>query len=85
MTRTRLAIAGLSLVVVLAVVLLFRAGAAQPTAAARGGEPYRVEMVTADPYKVQTALNSMAREGWFFVSAVRRNDGKVLLVFRHTQ
>ena len=44
-------------------------------------EPYRVEIVQNDQYKVQVGLNSLAGEGWTFVTAIDRNDGKVLLVF----
>ena len=45
-------------------------------------EPYRVELVNNDPYKVQTALNNLSKQGWYFVSSVSRQDKKVLLVFR---
>ena len=45
-------------------------------------EPYRVELVMTDQYKVARALNQMADQGWYFISSVPRNDGKVLLVFR---
>jgi len=47
--------------------------------------PYRVELVHNDPYKVAAALNDMAKDGWYFVSAISRNDAKVLLVFRSSQ
>jgi len=46
------------------------------------GEPYRVEIVHNDPYKVQDALNSLTRQGWNYVSSISRSDAKVLLVFR---
>jgi hypothetical protein len=49
------------------------------------GEPYRVELVQADQYKVQKALNLMAGEGWYFLSSVPRQDGKTLLIFRKGQ
>ena len=45
-------------------------------------DTYRVEMVNNDPYKVQTGLNLMAKEGWYYVSSINRTDGKVLLIFR---
>jgi hypothetical protein len=48
-------------------------------------EAYRVELVMSDQYKVQKALNQMAGEGWYFISSVARQDGKVLLVFRKSQ
>jgi hypothetical protein len=50
--------------------------------AADESEPYRVEMVHNDPYKVQMGLNSMAKQGWYYVSGITRSDGKILLVFR---
>jgi hypothetical protein len=49
------------------------------------GEPYRVELVLSDQYRVQKALNQMAKQGWFFVSSVPRQDGKVLILFRKAQ
>jgi len=49
------------------------------------GEPYRVELVMADQYKVQKALNQMGKQGWYFVSSVPRQDGKVLMIFRKAQ
>ena len=48
-------------------------------------EAYRVELVMSDQYKVQKALNQMAGEGWYFISSVARQDGKVLLMFRKAQ
>ena len=48
-------------------------------------EAYRVELVMSDQYKVQRALNQMAGKGWYYISAVQRQDGKVLLVFRKAQ
>jgi hypothetical protein len=45
-------------------------------------EAYRVELVMSDQYKVQKALNQMAGEGWYYISSIPRQDGKVLLVFR---
>jgi malonyl CoA-acyl carrier protein transacylase len=85
MTRNRVvAAAGLVVAALLAIAATSRFGAAQP-APQTLSEPYRVEMVNADPYKVQRALNSLAGQGWYFVSSVNRNDGKVLLIFRHAQ
>jgi hypothetical protein len=49
------------------------------------GEPYRVELVQTDQYKVQKALNLMAGQGWYFLSSVARQDGKTLLIFRKGQ
>lgn len=48
-------------------------------------EPYRVELVQTDQYKVQKALNLMAGQGWYFVSSAPRQDGKTLLIFRKGQ
>ena len=48
-------------------------------------EAYRVELVMSDQYKVQRALNQMAAKGWYYISSVPRQDGKVLLVFRKAQ
>jgi hypothetical protein len=48
-------------------------------------EPYRVELVQTDQYKVQKALNLMAGQGWYFLSSVPRQDGKTLLIFRKGQ
>lgn len=48
-------------------------------------EAYRVELVMSDQYKVQRALNQMAAKGWYYISTVPRQDGKVLLVFRKAQ
>lgn len=48
-------------------------------------EAYRVELVMSDQYKVQRALNQMAAKGWYYISSVPRQDGKVLLVFRRAQ
>jgi hypothetical protein len=48
-------------------------------------EVYRVELVLSDQYKVQRALNQMAGKGWYYISSVPRQDGKVLLVFRKSQ
>jgi hypothetical protein len=48
-------------------------------------EAYRVELVLADQYKVQRALNQMAAKGWYYISTVPRQDGKALLVFRKAQ
>ncbi len=48
-------------------------------------DAYRVELVMSDPYKVQRALNQMAAKGWYYISSVPRQDGKVLLVFRKAQ
>jgi hypothetical protein len=48
-------------------------------------EPYRVELVSNDVYKVQKALNANAAQGWWYVSGIERSDGKVLLVFRSAQ
>lgn len=53
-----------------------------PASGQEEGEPYRVELVQNDPYKVQTGLNMMAKRGWYYVSSIQRADGKVLLVFR---
>jgi len=49
------------------------------------GEPYRVELVQVDQYKVQKALNQMAGQGWYYISSIPRQDGKTLLVFRKEQ
>ncbi len=48
-------------------------------------DAYRVELVMSDQYKVQRALNQMAAKGWYYISSVTRQDGKVLLVFRKAQ
>lgn len=48
-------------------------------------DAYRVELVMSDQYKVQRALNQMAAKGWYYISSVPRQDGKVLLVFRQAQ
>ncbi len=48
-------------------------------------DAYRVELVMSDQYKVQRALNQMAAKGWYYISSVPRQDGKVLLVFRKAQ
>ncbi len=45
---------------------------------------YRVEMVHNDPYKIQVGLNSLMKQGWYYVGSIDRNDGKVLLIFRKT-
>jgi hypothetical protein len=49
------------------------------------GELYRTELVMADQYKVQKALNEMAREGWDFIASIPRQDGKVLMIFRQEE
>lgn len=67
-------------IVVTALVVRFAATPAPLQAAS--DEPYRVELVSGDPYKVQTALNNLSKQGWYFVSSVSRQDKKVLLVFR---
>jgi hypothetical protein len=74
-----------SLAGVLLLAALLRFALADSAVAQPSGEPYRVELVGNDQYKVQTALNSMAKRGWFYISSVPRNDGKVLLVFRKAQ
>jgi hypothetical protein len=48
-------------------------------------DAYRVELVMSDQYRVQRALNQMASKGWYYISSVPRQDGKVLLVFRKAQ
>ncbi len=48
-------------------------------------DAYRVELVMSDQYRVQRALNQMAVKGWYYISSVPRQDGKVLLVFRKAQ
>ena len=48
-------------------------------------EPYRVELVNADPYKLQTALNNLSKQGWYFVSSVPRQDKRLLLVLRRAE
>lgn len=82
MTRLHYALAFAALVVFAGWLLLFRSGPAQAQPERRDQEEYRVELVQNDQYKVQKGLNSMARQGFYFVSSVPRNDGKVLLIFR---
>jgi hypothetical protein len=67
-------------VAVTAVVVRFAISPVQ--AQTESGEPYRVELVHNDPYKIQSALNSMAKQGWYYISCTSRTDTKVLLVFR---
>jgi hypothetical protein len=58
-----------------------------PTRAAqdiREEDAYRVEMVNNDPYKVQAGLNALEKQGWYYVSAISRPDGKILLILRKT-
>ncbi len=52
---------------------------------AGGAEPYRVEMIHNDPYKIQVGLNTMANQGFYYVSSISRADGKVLLIFRKSK
>jgi len=77
------------LVVLVSCLLLFgttifalRTGSAQAQPDRDDSEQYRVELVQNDQYKIQKGLNSMARQGFYYVSSISRNDGKVLLVFR---
>jgi CTP:molybdopterin cytidylyltransferase MocA len=82
MKRIHYAVAAAVLAVVAGVFLVFRTGAAQAQPDTRDSEEYRVELVQNDQYMVQKGLNSMARQGFYYVSSIHRNDGKVLLVFR---
>ena len=65
------------------VLLAFTPAPASPSGP--DSDPYRVELVSNDVYKVQKALNSNAAQGWWFVSGIERADGKVLLIFRSAQ
>ncbi len=47
-----------------------------------GEDPYRVELVQNNPYKLQTGLNNLGKKGWVLVSAIPRSDGRVLLILR---
>jgi hypothetical protein len=67
----------------LLVLLVVRLAIAAPTQTS--SEPYRVELVANDVYKVQKALNANAAQGWWYVSSISRPDGKLLLVFRSAQ
>ncbi len=69
-------------VAIVVTALVVRVASLPAQAQGTSGEPYRVELVHNDSYKVQSALNSMAKEGWYFVSSVSRSDSKVLLIFR---
>ena len=74
--------AGLTTIALLIVAAMARTIVLPPWAVANEAEPYRVEMVHNDPYKVQAALNSLSHQGWEYVSSISRSDAKVLLVFR---
>ncbi len=78
------ALAGLAAAVAIAI-LVARFAFASPQAVQTESEPYRVELVANDVYKVQKALNSNAALGWWYDSSIPRQDGKVLLVFRRGQ
>ena len=65
--------------------LVARLASASPRPVQTESEPYRVELVANDVYKVQKALNSNASLGWWYDSSIPRQDGKVLLVFRRSQ
>jgi hypothetical protein len=84
MTRSLriLLLAGAAALLITAFVVLSPSPAASTPASS---EPYRVELVSNDGYKVQKALNANAARGWWFVSGIERADGKVLLVFRTAQ
>jgi hypothetical protein len=81
MTRltTMVILAGAAAVLIAA---LFVAAPAPASSTPTAAEPYRVELVSNDVYKVQKALNANAAQGWWYVSGIERSDGKVLLVFR---
>lgn len=63
-------------------IFALRTGSAQAQSERDDSEQYRVELVQNDQYKIQKGLNSMARQGFYYVSSISRTDGKVLLVFR---
>ncbi len=75
--------ATVAVLLVVAGLALGRVAFSRPTQAEE--EAYRVELVMSDQYKVQRALNQMAAKGWYYISTVPRQDGKVLLVFRKAQ
>jgi hypothetical protein len=78
------ALCGLAAAVAIAL-LVARLAFASPRPVQTESEPYRVELVANDVYKVQKALNSNASLGWWYESSIPRQDGKVLLVFRRGQ
>jgi len=82
MKRIHVGLAAALGVVAVVALFLMRSGAAQAQSDSRDGEEYRVELVQNDQYKVQKGLNAMSRQGFYYVSSIQRNDGKVLLVFR---
>ena len=55
------------------------------TAAPDDGDAYRVELVSNDQYKIQSALNTLEKQGWNYVSCVERADKKVVLIFRRVE
>jgi hypothetical protein len=73
----------LALVLVVVGLLLGRVAFSRPPQVVE--EVYRVELVLSDQYKVQRALNQMAAKGWYYISSVSRQDGKVLIIFRKAQ
>jgi hypothetical protein len=77
-------LAGLAATVGIAI-LVVRFAFASPGPVQTESEPYRVELVANDVYKVQKALNSNAALGWWYESSIPRQDGKLLLVFRRGQ
>jgi hypothetical protein len=78
------ALAGLAAAVGIAL-LVARFAFASPRQVETESEPYRVELVANDVYKVQKALNANAALGWWYDSSIPRQDGKLLLVFRRSQ
>lgn len=73
---------GLTVAAIVLTAFVVRFAATPAPIQADSREPYRVELVNTDPYKVQTALNNLSKQGWYFVSSISRQDKKVLLVFR---
>jgi hypothetical protein len=76
---------GLTAGAIVVTALVMRFAATPAPLQTNASEPYRVELVNGDPYKIQTALNNLSKQGWYFVSCVTRQDKKVLLVFRRTE
>ncbi len=55
---------------------------AKPRAPQDDAQPYRVELVTNNPYRMQSGLNELSQQGWDLVTAIPRTDGKILLILR---
>lgn len=67
---------------VLLVAAVVRFVVAKPRPPQEKSEPYRVELVTNNPYRMQSGLNELSQQGWDLVTAIPRTDGKILLILR---